>query len=117
MAYVDGFVIPVPKNRIEDYKRLAHLCEPIWREHGAIRVAECIGDDTPLGERTSFPRAVQARDDEVVVFSWIVYPDKATRDACNRKVMEDPRLTASMATDIFDGKRLIFGGFVPFIGP
>ena len=117
MAYVEGFVIAVPKARIEDYKKLARFCEPIWREYGAISVTECIGDDTPYGKLTSFPRAVQAKEDEVVVFSWIVYPDKETRDACNKKVMEDPRLTETMSTDVFDGKRMIIGGFVPFIGP
>jgi len=117
MAYVDGFVLAVPKTKIEAYKTLALTCEPIWREYGAIGYPECIGDDTPYGELTSFPRLVQAKEDEVMVFSWIVYPDKATRDSCNKKVMEDPRLTETMATDIFDGKRMIFGGLAPFIGP
>ena len=117
MAYVDGFVLAVPKANLEAYKKLARTCEPIWREYGAIGYAECIGDDTPYGEMTSFPRSVQAKDDEVVVFSWIVYPDKETRDACNKKVMEDPRLKEMMTTDVFDAKRMIYGGFTPFIGP
>lgn len=117
MAYVDGFVIAVPKAKIEDYKNLAHFCEPIFKEYGATSVTECIGDDTPYGEMTSFPRSVMAKEDEVVIFSWIVYPDKATRDACNKKVMEDSRLTEAMTAGVFDGKRMIFGGFVPFIGP
>src|SRR5690606_22288942 len=116
MAYVDGFVLAVPKANIEAYKAMARACEPIWRDNGAIGYAECIGDDTPYGEVTSFPRAVQAKEDETVLFSWIVYPDKKTRDACNAKVMDDPRLK-DFDMNIFDGKRMIFGGFVPFIGP
>lgn len=116
MAYVDGFVLAVPKANIEAYKKLAGACEPIWREYGAIEYVECIGDDTPYGEVTSFPRSVQAKEDEIVVFSWIVYPDKATRDACNAKVMEDPRLKEMMATDVFDAKRMIYGGFASFLG-
>jgi len=116
MAYVDGFVLAVKKSKIEAYKALTAICEPIWREYGAIEYVECVGDDTPYGELTSFPRAVMAAEDEVVIFSWIIYPDKAIRDACNKKVMEDPRLTATMATDVFDGKRMIYGGFVPVMG-
>ena len=116
MAYVDGFVIAVPKANIDAYKKLAAACEPIWLEYGAIEYVECIGDDTPFGEVTSFPRSVQAKEDEIVVFSWIVYPDKMTRDSCNAKVMEDPRLKDMMATDVFDTKSMIYGGFVPFLG-
>ena len=116
MAYVDGFVIAVPKDNIEKYKELARKCAPIWKEYGAIDYVECIGDDTPYGKLTSFPRAVQAKDDEVVVFSWIVYPSKAVRDATNEKVMEDERLKGMMSDTPFDAKRMIFGGFAPFLG-
>ena len=115
MAYVDGFVIPVPKSKVEDYKAMAQTGLEVWKDHGAIGYWETLGDDVPLGEVTSFPRAVQARDDEVVVFSWIVYPDKATRDACMAKVMADPRMKGQMEDMPFDGKRMIFGGFIPFI--
>jgi len=108
MAYVDGFVLAVPKNKIDAYKALAKNAGEIWREHGALDFVECIGDDVPYGEVTSFPRAVLAKDDEVVVFSWIVYRDRAERDAINAKVMADPRLDRQMP---FDGKRLIYGGF------
>jgi uncharacterized protein YbaA (DUF1428 family) len=108
MAYVDGFVIPVPKGKLEAYKDLARLCDKVWREHGAIACVECVGDDVPYGELTSFPRAVQAKDDETVIFSWIVYRSRAERDAVMAKVMADPRLTRDMP---FDPKRLIFGGF------
>ena len=116
MAYVDGFIIAVPKANIEAYKKLAVQCEPIWREYGAIDYVECVGDDTPYGEVTSFPRSVQAKDDEVVIFSWIVYPSKEIRDACNKKVMDDPRLGEMMSQKVFDAKRMIYGGFVPFLG-
>lgn len=104
MAYVDGF----PKDKIEAYKAHAKRAGDIWKEHGALAFVECIGDDVPYGEVTSFPRAVLAKDDEVVVFSWIVYRNRAERDAINAKVMADPRLEKEMP---FDGKRLIFGGF------
>lgn len=108
MAYVDGFLIPVPKDKIDAYKAQARRAGDIWKEHGALDFVECIGDDVPYGEVTSFPRAVLAKDDEVVVFSWIVYRNRAERDAVNTKVMADPRLEREMP---FDGKRLIFGGF------
>ena len=73
MAYVDGFVIAVPKAKLDAYKAMARECAPVWKEHGAIDYVECVGDDTPYGEITSFPRAVQLKEDEVVIFSWIVY--------------------------------------------
>src|ERR1700753_4011169 len=95
---------------------MARVCEPIWREFGARDYVECIGDDVPYGERTSFPRAVQAKEDEVVVFSWIVYADKAARDAAGKKIMEDARLKKLMENPPFDGKRMIYGGFQPFLG-
>jgi uncharacterized protein YbaA (DUF1428 family) len=116
MAYVDGFLVPVPKAKVEAYKAFARKAGEIWKEHGALDVVECLGDDTPRGEVTSFPRAVQAKDDEIVVFSWIVYPSRAARDAINAKVMADPRLPADPTSMPFDGKRLIFGGFEPFLG-
>ncbi|MCK1420460.1 DUF1428 family protein [Bradyrhizobium sp. 180] len=109
MPYVDGFVLAVPKDKIEAYKALATTACALWLEHGALDYVECIGDDVPYGELTSFPRAVMAKEDEIVVFSWIVYRDRETRDAINKKVMADPRLKC---TDIpFDGKRMIYGGF------
>ncbi len=115
MSYVDGFVVAVPREKIDAYKDLARKAGDIWKEHGALAVAECVGDDVPYGEVTSFPRAVQAKDDEVVVFSWIVHQSREARDATNAKVMADPRLQPDMATMPFDGKRMIFGGFQPFM--
>ncbi|MER8570920.1 DUF1428 domain-containing protein [Mesorhizobium sp. M1338] len=115
MSYVDGFVLAVPKANLEDYKRLANLAGPIWREHGALAYVECIGDDVPYGEVTSFPRAVQAKDDEIVVFSWAVYESRESRDAVMAKVMADPRLTPDWGPMPFDMKRMIVGGFQPFM--
>ena len=108
MSYVDGFVIPVSRDKIDAYKAQARKAGEIWKEYGALAFVECIGDDVPYGTLTSFPRAVQAKDDEVVVFSWIVYRSRAERDRINAKVMADPRLKEDMP---FDGKRLIYGGF------
>jgi uncharacterized protein YbaA (DUF1428 family) len=111
MPYVDGFVLAVPKQKIEAYKDHARKAGKIWKEHGALTIVECIGDDVPYGKLTSFPRAVQATDDETVIFSWIVYESRAQRDAVNAKVMADPRLKHDLSDMPFDGKRLIFGGF------
>jgi uncharacterized protein YbaA (DUF1428 family) len=113
MSYVDGFVLAVPKANIEAYKALARTAGAIWKEFGALAYVECIGDDVPYGELTSFPRAVQAKDDEVVVFSWVVYGSREERDATMKKVMADPRF--KMNDMPFDGKRMIFGGFIPFL--
>ncbi len=115
MTYVDGFVVAVPKQNLEAYKALARKAGEVWKEHGAIAYVECIGDDVPYGKLTSFPRAVQAKDDEIVAFSWIVYQSRAQRDEINAKVMADPRLKAEMANMPFDGKRMIYGGFETFL--
>ena len=108
MPYVDGFVIPVSKDKVEDYKAHAKKCGEVWMELGALSFVECVGDDVPYGQLTSFPRAVQAKDNETIIFSWIVYRSRAERDAIVEKVMADPRLKGDM---LFDAKRLIFGGF------
>lgn len=113
MSYVDGFIVPVPASNLAAYKKIARACGKIWREHGALAVVECAGDDTPMGTLTSFPRAVKLEEGEVVVFSWIVYKSRKQRDAVNAKVMADPRMKKMMdpAKMTFDGKRLIYGGF------
>ena len=116
MAYVDGFVIPVRKEKLDEYTRLATLCAQVWKEHGALTSVECVGEDVPYGTLTSFPRAVQATEDEVVIFSWIVYESRASRDAVMEKVMADPRMQSVMKDTPFDGKRMIFGGFEPILG-
>ena len=110
MAYIDGFVIPVPAEKKEDYRKLAAEAALIFKEHGATRIVECWGDDVPDGKVTDFKGAVKAEPGENVVFSWIVWPSKAARDAGNKKVMEDPRMKPG-AEMPFDGKRLIYGGF------
>src|SRR5262245_21015398 len=115
MPYVDGFVVAVPKKNIEAYKALARTAGEVWMEHGALAYVESIGDDVPYGKLTSFPRAVQATDDEVVCFSWIVYHSREQRDAINAKVMADPRLKHEMEKMPFDGKRMIYGGFETFL--
>lgn len=111
MSYVDGFIIAVPKARLDDYRKTAELGAKVWKEHGALAYVECVGDDVPYGELTSFPRAVQAKEDETVIFSWITYASRAKRDEVNAKVMADERLKDSMNNMPFDGKRMIFGGF------
>ncbi|MGN6469433.1 MAG: DUF1428 domain-containing protein [Rhizobiaceae bacterium] len=115
MSYVDGFVLAVPTEKLEAYKKLARKAGEVWMEHGATAYVETVGDDVPYGELTSFPRAVQAKEDEVVIFAWVVYPSRAKRDEVMAKVMADPRLEGSMKEAPFDGKRMIFGGFVPFV--
>jgi len=115
MSYVDGFVIALPKANIEDYKKMAKLGSEVWMDHGALAYVECLGDDVPYGEVTSFPRAVQAKEDEIVVFSWIVFASREARDEINAKVMADPRMTWPPEKMPFDGKRMIFGGFQPFL--
>ncbi len=111
--YVDGFVVPVPKARLADYKKLARKAAKIWIEHGALAVRENVADDVKPGKRTSFPQAVKLKDDEVVVFSWIEFKNRRSRDKINAAVMADPRLASMMdpKTHPFDGKRMFWGGF------
>ncbi|MBB6484378.1 DUF1428 domain-containing protein [Rhizobium lusitanum] len=111
MPYVDGFIVAVPKDKLEAYKALAQKGGRIWKEYGALSYVEAVGDDVPYGELTSFPRAVQATEDEVVVFSWITYESRQSRDEIMAKVMADPRLEGGMQNMPFDGRRMIYGGF------
>ena len=112
MAYVDGFIVPVPKKKLQDYRRLARKAGKIWREHGALDYCECVADDVSKGKITSFPRSVKLKPSETVIFAWIVYKSRAHRDRVNAKVMNDPRLAGmDMSSVPFDGKRMIFGGF------
>ena len=117
--YVDGFVIAVPKANRQKFTDHAALADPMFMEMGATRVFECWADDVPAGEHTDFRMAVKATDDEDVVFSWIEWPDKATRDAGMAKMMSpdfsDPRMDPAKNPMPFDGKRMIFGGFVPVV--
>ncbi|MEI7037648.1 DUF1428 domain-containing protein [Fulvimonas yonginensis] len=115
MSYIDGFVIAVPTANKQQFIDHAATFDAVFVEHGATRVVECWGDDVPDGKLTDFRRAVQAVDGETVVFSWIEWPDKATRDAGMAKVMQDPRLDMQASAMPFDGKRMIFGGFAPVV--
>ena len=113
MAYVDGFVVPVPKSKLTAYRAMARKAGKVWREHGAIDYHECVADDVAVGKRTSFPRAVKLKAGEVVVFSYIVYKSRRDRMRINAAVMQDPRLKAMMDSKNmpFDGKRMFWGGF------
>ncbi|MBI2262351.1 MAG: DUF1428 domain-containing protein [Caulobacterales bacterium] len=114
MSYIDGFLIPVPTGKKEAYRSMAAKAAPIFKEYGATRVVETWGDDIPDGKVTDFRRAVNAVDGENTVFSWIEWPDKATRDTGMKKVMEDPRMN-DMKDMPFDGQRMIYGGFAPIV--
>jgi uncharacterized protein YbaA (DUF1428 family) len=109
--YVDGFVIAVPRKRLKDYERIAREAASVLREHGALQVVETVADDVPYGELTSFPRAVQATEEETVIFSWIAYGSREARDEVNAKVMADPRIKDHMNEVPFDPKRMVVGGF------
>jgi len=111
MDYIDGFVAAVPTANRERYTLHAKAVAAVFKEHGALRVVECWGDDVPQGKVTSFPMAVQCKDDETVVFSWITWPSRNARDAGMKKVMEDARMQPDKNPMPFDGKRLIYGGF------
>lgn len=112
--YIEGFVVAVPTANKEKYCAHAESAVPIFKEFGMTRMVEGWGDDVPDGKVTDFKRAVQAKDDETVVFSWCEYPDKATRDAANEKMMSDPRM-AEMGEMPFDGQRMIYSGFDPIL--
>lgn len=112
MPYVDGFVVVVPKNKLQAYRRLAQKAGKIWREHGALEFRECVGDDLKVKGMVPFPRMAKAKSNELVMFSWIVYRSKAHRDRVNAKVMKDPRLADMGPNDVpFDCKRMAYGGF------
>jgi uncharacterized protein YbaA (DUF1428 family) len=117
MAYVDGFVVPVPKKSLAAYRRMARQAGKVWREHGALEFRECVADDVKVGKWTSFPRSVKLKPNETVVFSWITYKSRAHRDRVNAKVMKDKRLAKMMDVKSlpFDAKRMIYGGFKVFV--
>ncbi|MCO6441198.1 MAG: DUF1428 domain-containing protein [Nitrococcus mobilis] len=111
MTYVDGFVAAVPTQNKERYVHHAKQAAAVFKEHGALQVVECWGDDVPEGEVTSFPMAVQRQPDETVVFAWITWPSREIRNQGMEKVMSDPRMQPESNPMPFDGKRLIYGGF------
>lgn len=110
--YVDGFVLPLPRDRVADYRKLARKAAKVWKDHGALEFHECVADDVKPGKLTSFPQAVKLKDDEVVVFSWITYKSRRERDRINKAVMADPRIAGMDPQDMpFDAKRMFWGGF------
>jgi uncharacterized protein YbaA (DUF1428 family) len=115
MTYVDGFLAAVPTAKRNDFKVHAEQAAKLFKEHGALRVVECWGDDVPEGQVTSFPMAVKRKDNETVVFSWIVWPSKEKRMAAWDKLRADPRMQPQTNPMPFDGKRMIFGGFAPIV--
>src|SRR5438128_12685768 len=112
MRYVDGYVLPVPRKKLETYRRMAKKAARIWRKHGALEYRECVGEDLKPKWGMPFPRAVRAKRGETVVFSWVVFKSRAHRDRVNAKVMKDPQLAELMNTAMpFDVKRMANGGF------
>jgi uncharacterized protein YbaA (DUF1428 family) len=111
MNYIDGFVVPVPTEQRAAYLEAAERAAAVFKENGALSVVECWGDDVPEGKLTSFPLAVQRKEDEAVVFSWITWPSRAARDEGMKRSMADPRLQPGTHPMPFDGKRMIYGGF------
>jgi len=113
MRYVDGFVLPVPKKHLQAYRRVAQKSGRVWRDHGALEVRECVGDDLNVKMGVPFRRSVKLKGGETVVFSWIVFKSRAHRDRVNPKVMKDPRIAKMMdpTSMPFDHKRMLYGGF------
>ncbi|MBI3433980.1 MAG: DUF1428 domain-containing protein [Proteobacteria bacterium] len=111
MAYVDGVVAAVPTANKDAFRAHAEKAAAVFKEHGALAVVECWGDDVPQGKVNSMHSAVMRKDDETVIFSWITWPSKAVRDAGMKKIMADPRMRSDTNPMPFDGKRMIFGGF------
>lgn len=114
--YIDGYVVPVPKNKLDAYRRLARKAGKVWLKHGALEVMESVEDDVKKGRITSFPQAVKLKRGEVVVFSYIVYKSRSHRDRVNKQVMDDPLFAKMDMKDMpFDGMRMVFGGFKPLV--
>jgi uncharacterized protein YbaA (DUF1428 family) len=114
--YVDGYVLPVPRKKLEAYRKIAALAAKVWREHGALEYRECAGDDLKVTGMVPFPAAVKARPNETVVFAWIVFKSRAHRDRVNAKVMKDPRITSMDPKSMpVDSKRMSYGGFTVLV--
>jgi len=113
MNYVDGFLLPLPKDKLDEYQKIAHRAGEIWMEHGAIAYWETVGDDLVNEGVTSFSESATCKDGEIPVFAWIIYPSREERDRINALVMADPRMDTMMDKDdpIFDFKRMAYGGF------
>lgn len=113
MPYADGFVIPIPKRKLAEYRRIAQRAGKVWKDHGALEYRECVGDDLNIKAGKTFPRQLKLKPGETVLFSWILYKSRAHRDRVNARVMKDPRITKMMEPGAmpFDGRRMVYGGF------
>jgi uncharacterized protein YbaA (DUF1428 family) len=113
MAYVDGFVVPVPRKKLAEYRRMSRQAGKIWKDHGALEYRECVGDDLNIKGMKTFPKQIKPKPGETILFSWILYKSRAQRDRVNAKVMKDPRMTKMAGVDAmpFDVKRMVYGGF------
>ncbi len=115
-GYVDGFLIPVPRRRLGSYLAMARLGDKVWRDHGALRVVECVGDDLAVKAAASFGRTLRLKRGETAVFSWIEFKSRAHRDRVNAKVMKDPRMQKAPDPMPFEMKRMVYGGFRVRVG-
>lgn len=115
MAYVDGFVLPVPKKNLATYRRIARLAKKVWLEHGALDYRECVGDDLAFKSGLPFLRGAKVKPGETVVLAWILYKSRAHRDRVNANVMKDPRMATPPSPMPFDSKRMMYGGFKVFV--
>ncbi len=119
--YIDGYVLPIPRIYIDEYKKVAEKVAEIWKEYGAIAYFEFVGDELSLEGTKSFTEAVEAKEDEEIVFGWVVFPSKEVRDSANKKVPQDPRMAAlvepltNAEKLIFDASRMVYGGFKPLV--
>lgn len=115
--YIDGFVLPIPLDRLKDYKRVAEAVAEIWKEHGALDYCEYVGDDMTLEGTRSFTAATASTEDEVIVFGWVAFASREARDLANKKVAADPRMVDLVdgANTGFDAKRMVYGGFKPLV--
>ena len=113
--YVDGFVLPVPKRNLADYRRMARLASKIWKDHGALEYRECVGEDLDIKMGLPFPKGIKSKPGETIVFAWIAYKSRKHRDSVNAKVMKDPRLAKMPKKMPFDVKRMLYGGFEVFV--
>lgn len=115
--YIDGFLLPIAHERLEDYRKMANLSGAVWVEHGALAYWECVGDDLDTPEMVSFKKSAGCKDNETVVLAWIVYPSREARDKINAAVMADPRLEGMCdeKNPPFDFKRMAYGGFTELV--
>lgn len=116
-AYIDAFIIPVRKTKVDDYKKIARKMGKVWIEHGALEYHETVADDVPYGKVTSFPRGVGRKNNETIVLGWALYKSRAHRDKVMAKVMSDPRMTSGFgdAESVIDASRMVFGGFAEIV--